>query len=62
MNLKQDPVVEEFMFAVNSQKTQELYLKNLRYFLRIEKLRIKIPTPNKQEKEHHIFSDIIQWR
>lgn len=32
MNLNEDPLIEEFMFAVKSQNTQELYLKNLGYF------------------------------
>ncbi len=32
VNLKDHPAVKEFMFAVRSRNTQELYLKNLRYF------------------------------
>jgi len=41
MNLKLDPIVKEFMFAIKSEKTQELYLKNLRYFYQFVKIETK---------------------
>jgi hypothetical protein len=53
VNLKQDPVVEEFMFAVKSQNTQELYLKNLRYFYEFAKIEtsklLKLPISDIQD-------------
>src|SRR5688572_5965537 len=47
MNVKEDPAIEEFMFAIKSQNTQELYLKNLRYFYEFAKIKtnalLKLP-------------------